>query len=305
MYYIDAITTTDAQILPATTLPEDPTVAWASGTFAVGDEKHVVATHRVYRCAIAGSSTVSPELDPDRWVDIRPTNLWAPFDIYTTTAATDTADFTYVLTTRFCNAIMLRGLLGKEVTVSIKDATGGATIYPATTFVLRLPARGFWDYAFGNRKKKTVLNITGLPMRSAAEVTITVSASGAETRAIGLINRGKLKALHGYGRNFGGTEAGATADPKTYTYRRTNDDGTVSTILRGSSKDLQLNVIMEVAQADTAVQELEALLSTPVGVIASLKNGYAGLSGFGFITKGPVSYKNPIASCQVNVEGII
>jgi hypothetical protein len=305
MYYIDAITTTDAQLLTGTTLAEDPTTEWASGTFAVNDERHVVATHRVYKCAITGSSTVSPELDPDRWVDMRPTNLWAPFDIYTNTPATDTADFTYVLASRFCDTLMLRGLQGKQFTVSIKDAPGGTTIYPATTFLLKRPATGYWDYAFGQRKKKTNFNITALPIRSNAEVTITFSASASETRAVGLINRGKLKALHGTGRTFGGTETGATAKPKTYTYRRTNDDGSVTTVVRGSSKDLSLNVVMEVAQADNAVEELESLLGTPVGVIASLKNGYGGLSGFGFITTGPVAYKSPVATCQIEVEGII
>lgn len=305
MYYIDAITTTDAQLLTGTTLTEDPTTAWASGTFAVGDECHVVATHRVYRCAVAGSSTLSPELNPDRWTDMRPTNLWAPFDIYTNTAATDTADFTYVLASRFCDTLMLRGLLGKQFTLSIKDAPGGSTIYPATTFLLKRPATGYWDYAFGQRKKKTNVNITGLSIRSNAEITITFSATASETRAVGLINRGRLKALHGMGRSVGGTESGATAKPKTYTYRRINDDGTVTTILRGSSKDLSLSVLMESAQADTAVQELEDLLGKPVGVFATLRDGYAGLSAFGFVTTGPVSYKTPLATCQVEIEGII
>ena len=303
MYYIDAITTDAAQLLAGTTLAEDPTSAWVSGTYSVGDEVHVVATHRVYKCASAGSSTISPELDTDRWADQRPTNLWAPFDIYTSTAATATVDITYVLSSRFVNAIMLRGLVGKQCVVSIKDAPGGATIYPATTFLLQQPATGYWDYAYGTRKAKPSLIITGLPIKSTAEITITVSAESTNPRAIGMLVRGKLRALHGTG--IGGTQKDAQAEPKTYTYRRVNADGTQTTLLRGSSKDLSLNVIMDIAQADQAVQELEQLLSTPVGVIASLSAGYAGLSAFGVITKSPVSYKDGHASCSVVVEGII
>lgn len=305
MYYIDQVAVTDAQILAGTTLAEDPTTVWSSGTYAVNDERHVVATHRVYRCAVAGSSTVSPELDPTRWTDMRPTNRWAPFDIYTNTHATATVDITYVLASRFCNTLMLRGLVGKEVELSIKDAPGGATIFPLTTYLLQQPASGYWDYAFGERKKKTVLNIGNLPMRSNAEITITVKASAAETRAIGLINRGKLKALHGTGYDFGGTESGATAKPKTYTYRKVNDDGTQTTRLRGSSKDLDLSVIMDRRHADQAVQDLENLLGKPVGVIATLADGYSGLSGFGFITTSPVSYKGVMATCPVSLEGIV
>ena len=142
-------------------------------------------------------------------------------------------------------------------------------------------------------------------MRTNAEVTITIGASASETRAVGLINRGKLKALHGYDRAFGGTESGATADPKTFTYRRVNEDGTYTTLLRGSSKDISLQVTMDIKQADQAVQELEGLLGKPVGVIASLKKGRDGLSGFGFVTKGPVSYKDPIATCPITIEGTI
>lgn len=307
MYYIDAITTTESQLLAGTTLAEDPTSAWTNTTYVKGDERHVVAKHRVYRCAvdIPVATGISPDQDPTKWKDMRPTNLWAPFDSYTNTAATATVDITYVLASRYCNVVMLRGLLGKDVVISVKDAPGGATIYPATTFRLQHAASGYWDYAFGERKKKTAINITGLPFRKNAEITITVRASDSETRAIGLINRGKLMALHGTRYAVGGVETGASADPKTYTYRKTNEDGTFTTVLRGSSKDLALNVVMDVRQADAAVQSLENIMGKPVGVLASLSNGYAGLSAFGFITKGPVSYRNPIATCSVNVEGIV
>lgn len=98
MNFINPITVTAAMIGAGTTLSEDSTTAWAAYTAAVGDYRHVVSTHRVYRCAVAGASATSPELDPTVWVDTRPTNKWAPFDIYTSTAATGTTSFTYVLT---------------------------------------------------------------------------------------------------------------------------------------------------------------------------------------------------------------
>jgi hypothetical protein len=304
MYYIDPITTLAAQLLAGTTLAEDTTTAWASGTFADGDYCHVVATHRVYRCALAGSSTVSPELDPTRWVDTRPTNLWAPFDIYTSTAATATVDITYVLACRFVNAIMLRGMVGKDVTISIKDAPGGSTIYPATTYPLQQASTGYWDYAFGTRRAKPSLILTGLPVRSNAEMTITISADSTNARAVGLIARGKLRALHGTG-SFGGTQQDAEAIPKTYSYRRVNADGTQTLLQRGSSKDLSCTVVMELSQADQAVQELEGLLSRPVGWLASLQNGYAGLSAFGIATKSTVTYKTGLALCPIYIEGIV
>ncbi len=314
MYYLDPIDMTAAQLLVGTSLAEDPTAAWASGTFAVNDERHVVATHRVYRCAAAGSSTVSPELDPARWKDVRPTNLWAPFDIYTNTQAESTsADIVYVLGCRYCSDLMLRGLVGTEVEVSAKEAPGGAAIWPVVngvaggvkTYRLKVPAKGFWDYGHGKRLPLTTLQITDLPIRQNAEVTIKVKASGTNRRAVGLIARGVLYPLYGTGYDFGGALEGAEAKPKTYTYRKTNDDGTQTTTVRGSSKDLSCEVVMDRRNADGAVQQLEGLLSRPVGVVLSKKAGFAGLSGFGFVTNAPVKYRSGYASIPVNVEGVV
>lgn len=304
MYYIDPIDTTAAQLLAGTTLAEDPSPVWVAGTYAIGYLCHVVATHRVYKRTVATASATSPELDAAGWTDFRPTNKWAPFDIYTNTAASSiAADITFVLACRFVNTLMLRGLVGKSATVSIKDAPGGATIFPAKTFSLQQSATCYFDYAFGARKARPSLLITGLPIRSNAEMTITVSATGANLRAIGMIVRGKLKALHG--TKMGGTQQDAQAIPKTYTYRKTNDDGSVTTVPRGSSKDISFDVFMDITEADRAVQELEQLLSRPVGVIATTVVGYAGLSAFGFITKSPVAYKSGHAISSIYVEGVV
>ena len=305
MYYIDDIPLTDASLLAGTTLAEDPTSVWASGTFAVGNERHVVQTHRVYKDTVGGASSVRPDLDTTgRWTNMRPTNLWAPFDPYTNTAAKATVDITYVISGRFVNFLMLRGLVGRAVVVSIKKAPGGATIYPAKTFLLRRPAQGYWDYAFGQRKAKTALNIGSLPMSSTAEITITVTASSTSPRAVGLILPGKLRAIHGT-VGVGGTEPGASVDPKTYTYRKSNADGTFTSVLRGSSKDINLSVFMPIAQADTAAQELEGMLSRPVGILATLTPGYDGVSGFGWIKKSPLVYHTTYATCNVSQEGIV
>ena len=306
MYYIDPIAVTDAHILPGTTLAEDTTPAWTAGTYTIGDERHVVATHRVYKCALAGESAVSPELDPQRWKDMRPTNRSAPFDIYSNTQAkSSVADITYVLRGRFVNALMLRGLAGKDVFVTVKNAPGGDVIYPTKRISLRYPARGYWDYAFGQRRLRTHALLTGLPIAPNAEITITVSAVGANPRAIGLIALGKLRALHGNRPGPWGTQTGPEAAPKTYTYRKTLDDGTQITVPRSSSKDVRFDVLMPESEADRAVQDLESLLSKPVGVIATTKAGFGGLQSFGYVTKSPVTYRNGHAVCQIFVEGIV
>ena len=54
--------------------------AWVSGTFAVNDIRAVVAMGRLYSCLVAGSRTISPELDPTNWSDVGPTLKMAMFN---------------------------------------------------------------------------------------------------------------------------------------------------------------------------------------------------------------------------------
>lgn len=298
-YYIDPIETTEAQILAGPA--EDPTPAWTAGEYAVGDERHVVATHRVYRCAVAGNKTVSPEADPTGWQDRRPTQRWAPFDVYTSTAITATTDISYRLKSRFVNAVVLYGLRGKTVTLTI--TANGVVLY-SKTVRLQYPARGYWDYGYGQRRSRNSLNFTGLPIHKDAEITVTVAANGTSPRAIGMLIRGKLTALHGHGR-FGGTQTEPTVDPRTYTYRKAEADGTYKIVPRTSAKNLSFTVLMDRSQADRCVQELELLLSRPICWILSLKPGFSGLSAFGFTTKAPLRYRYETAMCDLTVEGNI
>lgn len=298
-YYIDPIETTEAQILSGPA--EDPTPAWTAATYAVGDERHVVATHRIYRCAVAGAKTVSPEADPTDWQDQRPTQRWAPFDTYTSTSITSTADINYRIKSRFVNAVVLYGLRGKAVTLTI--TANGIVIY-SKTVRLQYSARGYWDYGYGQRRSRTSLIFTGLPIHKDAEITVTVAASGTSTRAIGMLIRGKLTALHGRG-GFGGTQTDAVVEPRTFTYRKTEADGTYKIVPRGSAKNLSFTVLMDRSQADRCEQELELLLPRPICWILSLKPGFSGLSAFGFTTKAPLRYRNETATCDLTVEGNI
>lgn len=307
-YYIDPLAFTGAQLL-SSSLTEDPTPAWVNGaTYAVGNEVHVAATHRVYRDAAGGASSTSPELAPTRWKDMRPTNRWAPFDEYTDTAAeSTTGDITFVLASRFVNSIALYGLAGVGVSVSIKDAPGGTVIYtyPAGGGVARLKraARGYYDYAYGERKASTTLLLNNLPIRANAEITITVSASSGQRRAIGMIVRGKLRNLVGQG--LGGVEQEAEVNPKTYTSREVQADGRQRVVVRGSARDLSMSITLPRANADAAVQALTDLLSRPVAWFASISPGFQGLSAFGIAQRSPVRYSSDRATIQLSIEGYV
>jgi len=279
---------------------EDPTTVWASYTAAVGDYRHVVATHRVYKCAVAGASSTSPELDPTKWVDVRPTNKWAPFDIYTNTAATATTSISYTITPGYFNAIALYGLTGAQYSVVVKDTAGGTVIYSRTGY-LYADSLGWYEYLFGTPKTTDKLIFTGIPIRPAAEVTITITSSA--TVGIGMIVCGDYISLAGSGE-WGGTQYGASAEPVTYSYIKTNDDGTTTIVRRHAATNLNCEIKMPREEADSVLRSVQNVLDVPVAWIATDTTGYAGLSTFG-LGSGKMSYDSfGIATLSINVKGI-
>lgn len=303
MNYINPITVTAAMIGAGTTLAEDTSTVWASYTAVVGDLRHVVATHRVYKCALAGSSTISPELDPTRWVDTRPTNKWAPFDIYTSTAATGTTSFTYVLTPGYFNSVALYGLVGATYSLTVKEFTGGATIYTRTGYLYEDPV-GWYEYLFGTVRYINKLVFTGIPIRPAAEITLTITAASGQPVALGLIAMGDYRSLAGEG-DWGGTQYGASAEPVTYSYIKTNDDGTTTIVRRHAATNLRCTVMMPRAEADAVLQSMQSVLDVPVAWVATSTTGYQGLTAFG-LGSGSMSYDSfGIANFSLNIKGLI
>lgn len=305
MNIIVPIAITSNLIGPGCSLSEDSTAAWVAGTYAIGDERHVVATHAVYKCAIDGPSALSPELEPTRWKRVRPTNKMAPFDIYTSTAAkSTTVDIVYPITARFCNAVALYGAVGATYDITVRSTAGGAVIYNKNGR-LRQGARGWYSYFFGARRPLAKVIAKGIPIRPAAEITITIHAAAGATRALGMIAMGKYRSLCGDGP-WGGTEYGSSAEPVSYGYVDIEDDGTTNWNAGPSATNLRCKIKFPRSQADQAVTLLQEVLGIPVACIGVDALGYAGLSTFGIIAASPVSYdSNGHASIDATVTGIV
>lgn len=302
MNNINPIAITDA-MLTSSTLAEDSTSAWTSATYAVGDYRHVVSTHRVYRCAVAGSRTISPELDPTNWADTRPTNKWSPFDIYTSTAAATVTTMTYVITPGYFNAIALYGLTGAQYTLTVKDVSGGSTICSSSGYLYADPV-GWYEYLFGTLRNVDKLVFTDIPPRPAAEITLTITAGTGEPVGLGLMVIGDYVSLVGSG-DWGGTQYGASAEPVTYSYIKTNDDGTTTIVRRHSATNLRVTVTMPREEADAVLQSIQSVLDVPVAWIATSAPGYAGLTTFG-LGSGSMQYDSyGTANLQITVKGLV
>lgn len=300
---------TAAMIGAGTSIAEPSTseTAWAASTaYAVGDVRIRDTTHRKYRCAVAHTSAASPvpESDPTRWVDIGPTDRWAPFDRYTNTRAMGITSLTYVLSPGYVNALALYGLVGAQYSITIKDAPGGATIYNRAGFLTQDP-QGWYEYLFVAQPAVDKLVLHNLPIRPTAEITITITAATGQPVGIGMIVVGDFVPLVGDTAEWGGVQYGATAEPVTYSYINTDEYGTTTIVRRHAATNMRCTVKLPRAFADLAVQRLQSVLDQPVACIATTSKGYDGLNVFGLISTSPVSYDSfNIASIDIQVKGL-
>jgi hypothetical protein len=305
------ITVTEAMFGAGTSVAEPAageTVWVASGTYALGNRRIRVETHRVYECVQEHTGrTALPENDSAFWLDAGPTQRYAPFDSYTTTAATGTTSITYVLSPGYFNAISLYGLTGAQIVVTVREGAGGAVIYrypAAGTASLADAPSGWYDYFYGKRKPTQKLVLSNIPIRPNAQLTVEVTASAGAAVGIGMLNVGDLTPVVGEAE-WGGVVWGASAEPTSYSYVKTNDDGTTVIKRRSKATNLRATVTMPRDRGDAALATVQRVLDLPVSWISTTIPGYEGLNVFG-IGSGTLSYDSfGVASLQINVKGLI
>ena len=310
MNIIIPTTITAAMIGAGTTIaePSASETAWSNASvgYLVGDVRIRATTHRKYRCAVAHTSAASPlpEDNATQWVDIGPTDRWAPFDSYTNTRASTVTSMTYVLSPGYVNALALYGLVGAQYSITIKDAPAGATIYSTSGFLTQDPP-GWYEYLFVVQGVRDKLVLQNLPIRPTAEITITITAATGQPVGIGIIVVGDFVPIVGDTAEWGGVQYGATAEPVTYSYINTDEYGTTTIVRRHATTNMRVQVTMPRQFADTSLQHLQSVLDQPVACIATTSKGYDGLNVFGLISTSPVSYDSfNIASIDLQVKGL-
>ena len=143
--------------------------------------------------------------------------------------------------------------------------------------------------------------LTNIPIRPTAELTITLTGATVE---VGMINLGDYKSLVGSGE-WGGTQYGASAEPVSYSYIKTNADGTTTIVRRNAATSMRASIILPRDQADYALACVQDVLDVPVSWVATDANGFTGLNVFG-LGSGSLSYDSfNIATLDLSVKGMI
>jgi len=296
---------TDAMVTSSTiSEPDSGETTWVSaGIYVVGDRRIRIATHRIYECVVAHSGITNlPEDDPTRWLDIGPTNYWSMFDNTCSTQTSTVTELTVVVQPGFFNACAFYNVTGATISVSIKDAPLGSVVY-SYTGALDGPYIDEWDWCWGPFRQNPKLVLSDILLYPEAEATITVNASEGSPVGIGMAVFGEMRPLS-LG-DFGGTQAGAKAEPVDYSYIKINDWGDAEIKKRRNATDLRVSVLLPQDNADYALSCLQEVLATPVAVVATEAPGYAGLNVFGLVS-GSLSYDNTnFATLEISVKGLV
>lgn len=304
MNILTPLNISDAMLLAGTTVaePAPGETSWVSGgAYVVGDLRIRSTTHKVYACVQAHSGRASlPENDAAYWLEKGPTQRWAPFDQYSSTQATSTTSMTYVLQPGYFNAVALYGLVGESISITVKDAPGGSVIFSHSQDLTEPPS-GWWEYLFLPARSISKLILSNIPIRPTAELTISVTGGSI---SVGMIAVGDYRSLVA-GAEWGGTLAGASVEPVTYSYIKTEDDGTTKIVRRNSATSMRATVLLPRHLADYALSCIQEVLDVPIAWVATESSGFDGLNVFG-LGSASVVYESPsIARININVKGMI
>ena len=282
---------------------EDATSAWVAGTYSVGTEVHLPSTHRVYKCALAGSSTVSPELDPTRWVDMRATNKWAAFDWYHNTKTSSASDLYFEFSTGgfYIDSIAIFKPICASVKIEVFNQSG-ILIYTKDNPTIR-ESIDYFDYCFGLSTFVDNAFDGNLPYGINYKIKVAF-IGGLSNKSVGTICIGQSKSIDG--NTWGGTEWGAEIVPTSHTINTVQDDGTIKVKPRGNYKIGKCTVAVPAGYMDIAVQLINSGLGTPCAWIPANYEYANELSVFGIVKDAPAKYENNgIGYISFNIEGLV
>lgn len=296
----DAMVTACAVAEPDTTLAA-PEVAWnpATNYTVLGTEVIRTTTHRVYTSLATGVDAGLPESTPTRWKDTRPTNKWAAFDLYRSTAIKKNGTLTMTVKPGIITGMSFFGLVGDSIRVVCKNATSLTTYYDVTTSLsLYLSGDLEWEFWFGVARQQDSLRITGLyPQDAQVEITLTASTVTGWAQ-IGIWALGSFNDIGLPEKNF-------KASPVDYS--RITVDATTGEVSIGkglSAKNISGECVMYTAEEAQAVADvIYMLLGVPCAWVITTEAGYDYLSAFGLgsadITAGD------LPTLSLNVRGLI
>ena len=282
--------------------PDTGETVWnAAHSYAVGDLAALVSTHYIYLSLASGIDAGSPDVTPLRWRKLRPTNKWAAFDWYKSTAIKYTGTLTMTVKPGIITDMAFFGLQGDTIRVVCKYAATGVVYYDSGLVSLSLYLSGDleWEFWFGTPKQQAGYRISGLyPADAQVEITLTASLVTG-VAAIGIWCLGSFAPI-------GSPDYGFTCEAVDYSRIKIDDYGDIEIDKGLNTTNLTGTCEMnDKAEAQAAADVVQANLGTPCAyvIVDDADHDYLNAFGLGSAKISPTNAKKTTLS--LTVKGVI
>lgn len=299
MKVIKPLVLTDAMLV-SSTAPETDHPEWSAVTaYTVGVKCIRASTHRIYERRVAGTTATAPELDPENWLDVGPTNRHAMFDAVVGTSTAVASPLTVVLRPGSVSGLALMELAGAELTVAMTAAPGGTTVYERTISLDGTIIESVYDWFYTEYEQRTDVVLTDLPFHfPGCELTISITAPAGGV-ACGVCKFGEVIEI-------GATRYGAGVEIMDFSRKEQDAFGRYAVVERAYSKRVSLSVLTEKGDFNRIFRRIAALRATPCIYIATEDGGYQPLIAYGFYKGFSIVVEYPAYhDCSLTVESLI
>jgi hypothetical protein len=292
--------TITSEMLVSASLVEDTTPEWVAGYgYAAGDEVHLVSTHRRYRSLTGSNLGNSPATATSQWLDIGPTNRWAPFDGALGSAVqTSAATLRYTLRPgQAVTAVALLGLQG-AVRVNVVMRDGSTVVHEAEASLAATSVGDWYEYFSAPFAWRDRVLIDGLPLYATAEIEITITGNGSDPIVCAGI-------LPGSGFALGAALAGVRAGWVDYSRAVEDAFGVVALVQRPRVPKLSCSFTLTPDEFGRVWAALESLASIPLVVSVSDDTRLDALTFYGWFREPQVDLRTAaLYYCSLEFRGL-
>ena len=298
MKVIKPVSVTDAMIVSSNAI--ETYSLWSAGTTYAKDAKVDHGT-QYFNSLVNSNTGNNPNTSPTFWQLLGPDNKHAMFDGQISTATTKAASPLIVtIAVGIVNSIALLGLIGKTVSVVMRDGGASPPVYSRTIDLEGSIILDWYMYFFEPFEQLSEVVLTDLPPYSGGQITMTLSSGGAV--AIGELLVGTVYAL-----GDKALEHGATIGIIDYSRKDTDPDTGLTTFVeRAYSKRMSGQFLIENGNISGIQKILSSIRAVPSVFIGSEDTEYSALIVYGFYRDFSIDIAYPTHSfCRVEVEGLI
>lgn len=228
--------------------------AYSAGTTYAKDARVDYGIH-IWQSLVNSNIGNQPDISPLFWVQVGPDNKHAMFDTQVSTQTTSTSPLTVVVATGGIEAMYLGNLAAARVTLTVRNGLAGPIIYQQTQSLSGTEVSDWFQYFFSDPLiNRTSALFLGIPVVSASHATIEIEGSG--TVRVGHVAFGRIQDL-------GMVQQGAQSGIRDYSRKETDEFGTTTFVVRGFSKWLNVQMLVERARFNTVQRNLYALRAQP------------------------------------------